>query len=135
MSDAPYSCAGLDTLLHAPARLSIVTALYAHPDGLTFVELRELCDLSDGNLSRHLRKLEDGRVVATEKRFIGRTPRTSVTMTKRGRARFERYVERLRTIVEGDADERRARRERDPKSPRSRRLSGGADATGEAGSS
>lgn len=97
-----YAYHDLDPLLHAPARLSIVTALYAHEDGMPFVDLRELCELSDGNLSRHLQKLEEGEVVCVTKEFVGRTPRTTATLTPDGRARFERYVEHLRSIVEHD---------------------------------
>ena len=97
-----YAYHDLDPLLHAPARLSIVTALYAHERGVAFVELRELCELSDGNLSRHLQKLEESEVACVTKEFVGRTPRTTASLTPNGRARFERYVEHLRTIVEHD---------------------------------
>ena len=102
MSESRYAYQGLDPLLHAPARLSIVTALYTHRSGLTFVEVRELCELSDGNLSRHLRKLEQEDVVLSTKVFVGRTPQTTIEMTETGRERFERYVEQLRVIVEQD---------------------------------
>jgi len=102
MSESRYAYQGLDPLLHAPARLSIVTALYAHRSGLTFVEVRDLCELSDGNLSRHLRKLEQEEVVRSTKGFVGRTPQTKIEMTVAGRIRFERYVEQLRVIVEHD---------------------------------
>lgn len=102
MSEGRYSYHTLDPLLHVPARLSIVTALYANRNGLTFVELRELCELSDGNLSRHLQKLESENVVESQKDFVDRMPQTTVAMTEEGRSRFERYVERLRTIVEHD---------------------------------
>ena len=102
MSESHYAYQGLDPLLHAPARLSIVTALYAHQTGLTFVELRDLCELSDGNLSRHLQKLEREAVVRSIKGFVGRVPRTTIEMTDAGRARFERYVDQLRVIVEHD---------------------------------
>jgi DNA-binding transcriptional ArsR family regulator len=100
MSDARYTFQDIDPLLHAPARLGIVTALYANRAGLSFVELRELCELSDGNLSRHLQKLEADKVVRTNKSFVGRLPQTTAIMTISGRARFERYLEQLRTIVE-----------------------------------
>jgi DNA-binding MarR family transcriptional regulator len=102
VSERRYSYQKLDSLLHAPARLGIATALYAHPDGLTFVELREACELSDGNLSRHLRRMEEEGVVRSTREFVGRIPRTTVSMTAEGRERFERYVEQLRTIVEDD---------------------------------
>ena len=102
MSDARYAYQDIDPLLHAPARLGIVTALYANGAGLTFVELRELCELSDGNLSRHLQKLEADKVVRTNKSFVGRVPQTTIKMTATGRARFERYVEQIRSIIEHD---------------------------------
>jgi len=102
MSGGRYAYQSLDALLHAPARLSIVTALYANGAGLTFVELRDLCELSDGNLSRHLQRLESEEVVYSEKDFVDRVPQTTLRMTKDGEARFERYVEQLRAIVERD---------------------------------
>lgn len=102
MSEGRYAYQGLDPVLHAPARLSISTALYAHPDGLTFVELRDLCELSDGNLSRHLRKLESEGVVDTTKTFVERMPQTTARLSEEGRRRFESYLEQLRTIVEED---------------------------------
>ncbi len=102
MSDARYAYQDIDPLLHAPSRLGIATALYANRAGLGFVELRQLCELSDGNLSRHLQKLEADGVVRTNKSFVGRMPQTTVTMTATGRARFERYIEYIRTIIEHD---------------------------------
>ena len=102
MSEGRYAYQGLDPILHAPARLSISTALYAHPDGLTFVELRDLCELSDGNLSRHLRKLESEGVVDTTKTFVERMPQTTARLSEEGRRRFDIYLEQLRTIVEED---------------------------------
>jgi DNA-binding HxlR family transcriptional regulator len=102
VSEARYAYQDIDPLFHAPARLGIVTALYANREGLSFVELRELCELSDGNLSRHLQKLEADRVVRTKKAFVGRVPQTRAAMTASGRARFELYVEQLRAIVEQD---------------------------------
>lgn len=117
MSEARYSYSGIDPLLHVPARLSIVTALYANPKGLSFVELRELCELSDGNLSRHLKKLEGEAVVLVEKDFVDRLPRTTVAMTGDGRERFERYVEQLRAIVDAEAVAPRPRRRRAPGDP------------------
>jgi len=104
VSEGRFSYSGIDPLLHVPARLSIVTALYANPKGLTFVELRELCELSDGNLSRHVQKLEAGAVVSVQKDFVDRLPRTTVAMTAAGRDRFERYVDQLRVIVDRDVE-------------------------------
>jgi DNA-binding MarR family transcriptional regulator len=103
VSTGRYAYNHLDPLFHVPARLGIATALYAHVRGLSFVQLREVCELSDGNLSRHLRRLESDGVVTVSKEFVGRVPRTSVRMTAAGRARFETYLENLRQVVERDA--------------------------------
>ena len=103
MIENKYSYQDLDSLFHAPARLGIATALYAHESGLTFAELKRACGLSDGNLSRHLTKLEEGGAVVVSKEFVDRVPQTTATLSPDGRSRFESYLEHLRTIVEGDA--------------------------------
>ena len=100
MSGGRYAYNYIDPLLHVPARLGIATALYAHTRGLSFVQLREVCELSDGNLSRHLQRLESEGIVVTSKEFIERIPRTTARLTPAGRRRFESYVEQLRRIVE-----------------------------------
>ena len=95
-----YAFEALDRVLHAPARLGIVTALYAYRSGLSFVELREACELSDGNLSRQLQKLEKESIVKVTKTFVDRLPLTTATLTQRGRKRFERYLHVLEDLVE-----------------------------------
>ncbi|MFX9680531.1 transcriptional regulator, partial [Acinetobacter baumannii] len=61
---APFSFEGLDRVLHEKARLSIMTSLADHPKGLSFTELRELCALTDGNLSRHVQILEEAGMLS-----------------------------------------------------------------------
>lgn len=100
-----YAYDGIDRVLHAPARLGIVTALYAHQNGLTFVEIRRACELTDGNLSRQLRRLEDEQVVSIEKRFVDRVPQTLVTLTESGRRRFDAYLATLEALVEENRSE------------------------------
>ena len=58
-SDAPFAYDGLDRVIHEKARLGVLTSLVAHPKGLAFADLKALCDLTDGNLSRHLKVLQD----------------------------------------------------------------------------
>ena len=58
-----YNYAGLDRILHEKARLGILTSLATHPQGLLFNQLKELCDLTDGNLSRHIQTLEEAGLV------------------------------------------------------------------------
>ena len=100
MSDSNYAYSDLDGLFHVPARLSIATALYANGRGKTFSELKQACELSDGNLSRHVSKMERESAVRSEKVFVARIPQTTITMTAQGRRRFERYIESLRRIVD-----------------------------------
>ncbi len=93
---------GLDTLIHQPVRLKVMAALTALPDEdaqLEFVALREMLEVTDGNLSVHLRKLEDAGYVRLEKTFVGRKPRTFIAATPKGRAAFAEHVRALREII------------------------------------
>ena len=100
MNEPGFSHLNIDQLFHVPARLGIATALYARRRGMSFSELKKACELSDGNQSRHISRMEQASVVLSEKTFIDRIPRTTITLTEEGRARFERYIEHLRSIVE-----------------------------------
>lgn len=88
----------LNALIHEKARLGIMSALAAR-DAALFTELKALLDLTDGNLSVHLRTLEDAGYVTLEKKFVDRKPRTTVRLSKKGRLAFEHYVEVLEEIV------------------------------------
>ena len=88
----------LNAVIHERARLGIMSALAART-AMTFSELKALLDLTDGNLSVHLRILEQAGYVAIEKRFVDRKPQTTVKVSKKGRLAFEHYVEVLEEIV------------------------------------
>ena len=90
---------GLDRALHEKARLGVLTSLVAHPDGLKFGELRGLCSLTDGNLSRHLDVLREAGLVEVWKGFEHRRPQTLVRLTPDGRRRFIAYLEELERVV------------------------------------
>lgn len=96
-----YAFDGIDRVLHEKARLGILTSLLAHRDGLVFNQLRELCALTDGNLSRHLTTLQEAGLVEIWKGHKGRRPQTLVRMTTEGRTRFLGYLSLLETIVSG----------------------------------
>jgi DNA-binding transcriptional ArsR family regulator len=98
-SEAPFAYQGLDRLFHERARLGIVTSLAGHADGLGFVELKVLCGLTDGNLSRHLQVLEEAGLVAIEKTQQGGRPWTMCRLTSEGRARFEGYLTELEQVL------------------------------------
>jgi DNA-binding MarR family transcriptional regulator len=91
----------LDPVIHAQARLRVMTTLSAvvKGDQLAFTRLQELLDMTAGNLSTHLRKLEDAGYVAVEKAYRGRTPVSWVTITPPGRRAFEGYHEALRAYL------------------------------------
>lgn len=94
-----FAYEGLDRVLHEKARLGILTSLVAHPDGLKFGDLRGLCALTDGNLSRHLDVLRQAGLVEVWKGFEGRRPQTIVRLTTDGRRRFISYLEELERVV------------------------------------
>jgi DNA-binding HxlR family transcriptional regulator len=96
-----FAFEGLDRVLHEKARLGILTSLLAHRDGLVFNELKELCALTDGNLSRHLSTLQEDALVEIWKGMKGRRPQTLVRLTTTGRERFLGYLGLLEGIVSG----------------------------------
>jgi DNA-binding transcriptional ArsR family regulator len=98
---------GLDPLLHERGRLAIVSVLAA-VDRLTFTELRDQLDMTDGNLSVHLQKLEDKGYVAIDKQFVGRRPQTSCSLSRAGRLAFTRYLDNLEAIVRQGRGQARA---------------------------
>lgn len=105
-SDAPqpdegrYSYQGLDRVMHEKARLGILTSLATRSEGLLFGELKELCALTDGNLSRHLQALEDAGLIKIWKGFQNRRPQTLARLTPDGRERFLTYLEELQRVIE-----------------------------------
>jgi len=99
---APFAYEGLDRVLHEKARLGILSSLMANPNGLLFTELKELCDLTDGNLARHMQTLQEAGLVEVWKKTEGKRPQTLVRMTDAGRERFMEYIGLLEQIV-GDA--------------------------------
>ncbi|MEM7633781.1 MAG: transcriptional regulator [Pseudomonadota bacterium] len=98
-SDAPYSYDGLDRVIHEKARLSVMTSLISHPEGLAFNELKTLCGLTDGNLSRHVHVLAEAGLVAIHKGYEGNRPHTSCALTPAGRERFLEYLNVLEQVV------------------------------------
>ncbi len=90
---------GLDRLIHERMRLGIVSALTAN-ESLTFKDLKTLMHTTDGNLSVHARKLEDGGYIACIKSFEGRLPKTEYKLTAAGRGALENYLSHMETIIE-----------------------------------
>jgi DNA-binding MarR family transcriptional regulator len=95
-----YAYGGLDRLLHEKARLGIMTSLMTRPDGALFNELKELCSLTDGNLSRHLEVLHEAGLVEVWKGFEKRRPQTLCRLTAAGRQRFLEYLMELERVIQ-----------------------------------
>ena len=89
----------LERLFHEPSRMAILSALCAAGDPLPFTELKAATGLTDGNLSRHLKALEEAGVVRIRKTFVGVKPRTTVSLTEKGLKRFEEYLDALSDVL------------------------------------
>ena len=88
-----------DRLIHERLRLGIVSALAAN-ESLTFSDLKNLVDSTDGNLSVHARKLEDAGYITCTKFFEGRVPKTEYKLTTAGRRALENYLNHMETLIE-----------------------------------
>ena len=98
-NDARFSYDGLDRVIHEKARLSILTSLMTHPKGLAFSDLKRLCGLTDGNLSRHIKVLQEAKLVDVTKGYEGNRPHTSCAITAAGQKQFLDYVSVLEQVV------------------------------------
>ena len=92
------SLADIDPLVHAPARLMVMTYLYV-VDSIDFVYLRRITGLSWGNLSTHLTKLEEGGYVKLEKTFVEKKPHTMISLTDAGREAFRAYKDGMQAML------------------------------------
>ena len=106
-----FAYEGLDRVIHERARLGVLTSLVAHPKGLGFGDLRRLCQLTDGNLARHLQVLAEAGLVDVTKQGDQGRPQTVCAITDAGRARYLEYLAVLEQVVrdaaiamQGDAD-------------------------------
>lgn len=96
MSDFDYQ--QLDEIVHSRIRLAILAVLITVEE-IEFTVLRDKVNASDGNLSVHLKKLEDAKYIKVKKEFIDRKPVTKLSLTEKGRNALEKYVEKLEKLV------------------------------------
>jgi len=101
LSQSPgrFAYDGLDRIIHEKARLGIVSSLATHPLGLVFTDLKDLCALTDGNLSRHLQILLEAGLVEVWKGTRNNRPQTLCRLTDDGRRRFLEYLTVLENVV------------------------------------
>jgi DNA-binding transcriptional ArsR family regulator len=94
-----FAYSGLDRVIHEKARLGIMTSLVSRPEGLAFNDLKELCELTDGNLNRHLEVLHEAGLVEIRKERGSRRTRTICKVTSLGRQQFLDYIAELEHVV------------------------------------
>ena len=97
MNPEPYL--NLDRVIHEKGRMAIMSLLAATPE-LSFTEIRDTLDMTDGNLSVHLRTLQEAGYIAVTKTFQDRRPLTTCSLTPNGREAFARYIDLLAQIVQ-----------------------------------
>jgi len=93
----------IDKLIHEPARLKIIAQLYV-VESADFLFIMRQTGLSQGNVSGHISKLEDAAYVEIEKGYIGKRPQTMISLTKKGRELFKKYIKNMRDFFD-DLDE------------------------------
>ena len=103
-----FAYEGLERTIHEKARLGLLTCLMSRPEGLGFTELKELCDLTDGNLNRHLEVLADAGLVDVSKDQGTGRARTLCRLTASGRSRFLAYLQELERVVSDAAHAKEA---------------------------
>ena len=99
---------GLDRVIHEKARLGVLTSLVAHPKGLVFGDLKQMCGLTDGNLSRHLAVLEEAGLIDIEKGYDHNRPQTICRIPPAGRRRYLDYLTVLEQVVRDAASAAKA---------------------------
>jgi DNA-binding MarR family transcriptional regulator len=102
-SEGRFAYGGLNRVIHERARLSVLTSLITNPKGVTFNDLKQLCSLTDGNLSRHLTVLEKSGMVEIAKGQDRNRPLTVCRITSSGRKRYLEYLSTLEQVVKDAA--------------------------------
>jgi DNA-binding MarR family transcriptional regulator len=97
-ADKQHPLAGIDRVIHAPARLMVLTYLYV-VEKADYVSLTHLTGLTWGNLSTHVNKLEEAGYVEIEKKFVGKKPHSMLMLTKQGRTAFKAYKKSLSQVL------------------------------------
>lgn len=95
----PIDFNGLDTVVHGPVRLGVITALQVEGP-LDFTTLVKRFEVADGAMGVHLRKLEEAGYIATNRRFVGRRPKSTYRITAAGRRALSHYLETMQQIID-----------------------------------
>lgn len=95
---AEEAFADFDDIIHSKIRLGVMSILVT-AESAQFTYLKEITEATDGNLSVHLKKLEDAGYISVQKQFVHRKPQTLCRITSKGRKAFEKYVDALEKII------------------------------------
>lgn len=95
----PFDHSQIDDVIHGRLRLGIMAYLSASSPAI-FGELKDKVGATDGNLSTHLRKLEEAGYITQEKRFVGRRPQTRIHLTETGRAAWMAWIDQMRGLMD-----------------------------------
>lgn len=98
MNESEFNASALDDVIHGKLRLGIMAYL-SSVSSATFTEIKNITEASDGNLSVHMRKLEDAGYIKVKKAFVGRRPQTSLSLTEAGRKAWITYLDNLRRLT------------------------------------
>lgn len=90
----------MEKIFHEPNRMAIMSVLCAAEKGLSFNELKAACKLTDGNLNRHLKVLQEAKAIGIRKSFVADKPRTTIMLSKSGLDRFSEYLGALAEVLE-----------------------------------
>lgn len=96
-----FNPAEVNRLIHAPVRLGIMTILNSVEE-VSFNYLKNKLDVTDGNLSSHIEKLEEAEYLSVRKTFKDKKPHTTYSITERGKKAFRNYIEHLEKVIEGE---------------------------------
>ena len=114
LEEGRFAYEGLDRVIHERGRLGILTSLIAHPAGLSFKDLKRLCDLTDGNLNRHLQVLKEAGLIDMTKDHSQERSATYCRLSPLGRDRYLDYLAILEQVVRDAADAGKRRLRDDP---------------------
>lgn len=95
----PARYEALERIFHEPNRLAIMSNLCAADDGMNFTDLRNVCNLTDGNLNRHLKVLIEAGTIKIDKQFVDNKPRTTIRLSNTGLTRFNEYLSALADVL------------------------------------
>lgn len=94
-----YAYDGLERIMHEKARIGILVSLFTNVNGYNFNRLKKLCNLTDGNLSRHIKVLKESNLIEVEKGYKNNKPITICKLTELGRKKFKCYIQELENVI------------------------------------